>query len=545
MKKQILMMAAAVMAASCMAGGCGKKAASVERISGEERNHDADPAAQEPESGTDAEEVPESESDRQNETSGTILLEIPAEYDGEWEDGKSLISVKTSQVHLLDENHPELQKSLDALNQKNLDAQKAFLEENREDARMMYQTNPEMMENNGWESELTVTAVRAAERVLCLMQTEYTWLGGAHPYTYITGITYDTKTGEELSLEDIAADYDGIYDYVCTKLPEENDPDMFFEGYEDTVKAMFYGENADYSSIRWFLTDEGVTIWFNQYDIAPYAAGPVSVEIPFAEGLVKQQYGTQKTSYVKELPENGTADVDVDGDGKKESVSYTVDRDEYGNGGAITVTCGDTSYSTAFLMEQDYGASGGYSSEGCILHTEEGKTYLYLQHQDDNDIRYLNLFDLSTGTPVYLTYCGRAWYDSPITDPEHFILWDWEDVLGTYSAYRIYHVGEDGVPASDGTLFRLGPVSRENPIVLVSTRDLEVTVVEKNAEKPETIPSGSSFTITGTDGMSFVEAELDDGRTCRIPVRKGDGEWEWKINGVSEYDCFEQIPYAG
>jgi hypothetical protein len=39
--------------------------------------------------------------------------------------------------------------------------------------------------------------------------------------------------------------------------------------------------------------------------------------------------------------------------------------------------------------------------------------------------------------------------------------------------------------------------------------------------------------------------ELDDGRTCRIPVRKGDGEWEWKINGVSEYDCFEQIPYAG
>ena len=346
-------------------------------------------------------------------------------------------------MHLLDENHPELQKSLDALNQKNLDAQKAFLEENREDARMMYQTNPEMMENNGWESELTVTAVRAAERVLCLMQTEYTWLGGAHPYTYITGITYDTKTGEELSLEDIAADYDGIYDYVCTKLPEENDPDMFFEGYEDTVKAMFYGENADYSSIRWFLTDEGVTIWFNQYDIAPYAAGPVSVEIPFAEGLVKQQYGTQKTSYVKELPENGTADVDVDGDGKKESVSYTVDRDEYGNGGAITVTCGDTSYSTAFLMEQDYGASGGYSSEGCILHTEEGKTYLYLQHQDDNDIRYLNLFDLSTGTPVYLTYCGRAWYDSPITDPEHFyFVGSWVRMfLEPYSAYRTLPCG--------------------------------------------------------------------------------------------------------
>ena len=545
MKKQILIMAAAVMAASCVAGGCGKKAASVERISGENQNNDSDSAVQEPESGTDAEEEPESESDRQNETSRTLLMEIPAEYDGDWEDGKKLISVKTSQVSLMDEKHPELQKSLDALNQKNLDAQKAFLEENREDAQMMYQTNPEMMENNGWESELTVTAVRADETVLSLTQTEYTWLGGAHPYTYITGITYDTKTGKELSLKDIAADYDGIYDYVCKKLPEENEPDMFFEDYEDTVKSMFYEENGDYGPVKWFLTDEGVTIWFNQYDIAPYAAGPVSVEIPFAEGLVKQPYEIQKASYVKALSENGTAEVDVNGDGKKESVSYTVERDEYGNGGAITVTCGDTSYSTASLMEQDYGASGGYSSEGCILHTKEGKTYLYLQHQDDNDIRYMNLFDLSTGVPVYLTFCNRAWYDSPITDPEHFILWDREDVLGTYSACRIYHVGEDGVPASDDTVFHLGPVHRENPIVLVSTRDLEVTVLEQNVEKQETLPSGTSFTITGTDGMSFVEAELDDGRTCQIPVRKGDGEWEWKINGISEYDCFEQLPYAG
>lgn len=545
MKKQILIMAAAVVAASCVAGGCGKKAASVERISGEDQNNDLNTTAQEPESGTDAEEETEPESDRQSETSGTLLLEIPAEYDGDWEDGKSLISVKTSQVHLLGEDHPELQKSLDALNQKNLESQKTFLDENREDARAMYQTNPEMMENNGWESELTVTAVRADETVLSLTQTEYTWLGGAHPYTYVTGITYDTKTGKELSLKDISADYDGIYDYVCKKLPEENDPAMFFEGYEDTIKSMFYEETADYGPVKWFLTNEGVTIWFNQYDIAPYAAGPVRVEIPFAEGLVKQPYEIQQASYAKALSENETAEVDVDGDEKKEPVSYTVERDEYGNGGAITVTCGDNSYSTASLMEQDYGASGGYSSEGCILHTEEGKTYLYLQHQDDNDIRYMNLFDLSTGTPVYLTFCNRAWYDSPITDPEHFILWDREDVLGTYSACRIYHVGEDGVPASDDTVFRLDMVSRENPIMLVSTRDLEVTVLEKNAEKTETIPSGASFTITGTDGMSFVEAELEDGRTCRIPVRKGDGEWEWKINGVSEYDCFEQLPYAG
>lgn len=529
----------AVLAAACMVSACGKRAASVEWISGAEQ--DTEQTAGETESGTAAEEQGAEKTDN----SRVLLLEVPSEYDGEWEDGKSLISVKTSQVHLLDENHPELQKALDALNQKNLDSQEQVLEESRADAREMYQTNPEMMENNGWESELTVKAVRADEAVLCLMQSEYSWLGGAHPYTYVTGHCYDPASGEELSLKDIASDYDSLYDYVCKKLAEENEPDMFFEGYENTVKGMFYGGDGSYSPVPWFLTNDGVTIWFNQYDIAPYAAGAVSVEIPFAEGLIKQQYETQKTSYVKELPENGTVLADADGDGEAEEISYTVDHDEYGTGGAITVTCDDRSFSTAILLEKDYGASGGYSSEGYLLHTDQGKTYLYLQHLADNDIRYINIFDLSTGIPEYLGACSRAWYDSPITDPEAFLLWDREDVLGTYQACRIYHVGEDGIPASDETVFRLDAFHRENPITLVSTRDLEVSILEHAAEKTETVPSGALFTITGTDGMSFVEALLEDGSTCRIPVRKGDGDWEWKINGVSEYDCFEQLPYAG
>lgn len=71
--------------------------------------------------------------------------------------------------------------------------------------------------------------------------------------------------------------------------------------------------------VQWFLTNDGVTIWFNQYDIAPYAAGPVTVEIPFEKqgDLFEKQYETTKTSYVKELPEYGTVEADVNGDGKR------------------------------------------------------------------------------------------------------------------------------------------------------------------------------------------------------------------------------------
>ena len=168
--------------------------------------------------------------------------------------------------------------------------------------------------------------------------------------------------------------------------------------------------------------------------------------------MFEKQYETTKTSYVKELPEYGTVEADVNGDGKKEAISYEVARDEYGTGGAITVTCGVVSFSTASLIDQDYGASGGYSSEGYVIHTEDEKTYLYLQHQSDNDSHYINVFDLTTGTP-YL--CGLYWKQlvrSPITDPDSFPLWDRLDVLGTYSAYKEYHVGADGIPETDDTL---------------------------------------------------------------------------------------------
>ena len=248
---------------------------------------------------------------------------------------------------------------------------------------------------------------------------------------------------------------------------------------------------------------------------------------------------------MKELPEYGTVEADVNGDGKKEAVSYEVERDEYGTGGAITVTCGAVSFSTASLIDQDYGASGGYSSEGYVIHTEDGKTYLYLQHQSDNDSHYINVFDLTTGTSAYVGFTESSWSGSPITDPDSFLLWNRLDVLGTYSAYKEYHVGADGMPETDDTLFRLGTMSHENPITLVSTRDLDVTVLESGSEKQETMPAGTSFVITATDGESFVETKLKDGRTCRIPVTKDADGWEWKIHGVSENDCFEQLYYAG
>ena len=45
--------------------------------------------------------------------------------------------------------------------------------------------------------------------------------------------------------------------------------------------------------------------------------------------------------------------------------------------------------------------------------------------------------------------------------------------------------------------------------------------------------------------MTVVEAELEDGRRCEIPIEKDADEYLFKINGISEYDCFDGLRYAG
>ena len=160
--------------------------------------------------------------------------------------------------------------------------------------------------------ESTVLKKRADDKVVSYLRESYSQLGGAHPSTFFAGKNYDTKTGSELTLQDVVANYDDVYQYVLDELAKnEKQPEnenCYFDGYEDTVKEMFYG-NSDSesavtdanseetglypmpaSSVQWYLGDDGLNILFNDYDIAPYAYGPSLVTIPYDSGLIVSEY---------------------------------------------------------------------------------------------------------------------------------------------------------------------------------------------------------------------------------------------------------------
>lgn len=138
-----------------------------------------------------------------------------------------------------------------------------------------------------WVMEEHLEITRLDDCMLSGYETYYQYMGGAHPGTIRIGVNYDVATGEKLELADIVEDYDALYQKVLDYL--ENDFEYregLFPDYKDMVKKFFYPEeNAEYPyALQWYLTQGSLVIYFNEYDIGPYAMGPVAVEIPFEVG---------------------------------------------------------------------------------------------------------------------------------------------------------------------------------------------------------------------------------------------------------------------
>ncbi len=151
--------------------------------------------------------------------------------------------------------------------------------------------------------ESTVAVKRADDKIVSYLRQNYSYTGGAHPSTVYNGYNYDPQTGNTIKLQDVVTDYDGLYQAVVDalkKVNESQDNAVLFDEYEDTVNSMFYGasaddasSSADYSTadmLNWVMTDNGLYIIFNQYDIAPYAVGQFVAEIPFTSGLLNENY---------------------------------------------------------------------------------------------------------------------------------------------------------------------------------------------------------------------------------------------------------------
>lgn len=123
---------------------------------------------------------------------------------------------------------------------------------------------------------------------ISLYYDKYIYSGGAHGQTYRTSDTWDLNCGSRVTLCGLFADSEfKMLDFLKKHVAEQIRQNMgkeefsYFDDYRERVAEYFDANN-------FYLIPEGVVIYFQQYEIAPYAAGIPEFIIPFTTGLIKE-----------------------------------------------------------------------------------------------------------------------------------------------------------------------------------------------------------------------------------------------------------------
>ena len=325
------------------------------------------------------------------------------------------------------------------------------------------------------------------------------------------------------------------------------------DGYLEAIDYLFEGWESLYAEMEidrrnWTMDYDGLTFYFSPYELSVYAAGVLTIDIDFAEApeVFRKNYIT--------APEQGRASavtfhsyMELDGaNGKKDTLLVGPFRESVED------------YYLKLEIEKngenilDYEV---YAYEyRAYLVTKAEKHYLFVEATADNDYDVLYVFDLSQDriteplvqmnagfatVPVPTDTTDYSFVEEIFNNPAEIRLSSRLDVFRTMSGTRCYTFDADAktlVPQTDFYLLN------ETQTPLVAKLPVEVTMLSDQSK--ETVPAGTEFTFLRSDGKTYVEFRLPDGRECRVTREESFG-WPYTVNGVPEEDVFEGILYAG
>lgn len=161
-----------------------------------------------------------------------------------------------------------------------------YISEYRRDLEPMYLEDEKDKENESsvgaWYSYYKgiESHVQLYEKNLLVYRINYNeYTGGAHGIYMTTYLNFDLGLMRPLRLDDIfVGDYqEPLTDLIWNQLMADNGAKTRAE-----LEDMGYGSTGEIAATEnFYLNKDGVTFYYNVYDITPYAMGPVVVSLPF------------------------------------------------------------------------------------------------------------------------------------------------------------------------------------------------------------------------------------------------------------------------
>ena len=248
------------------------------------------------------------------EETNTLLLSVAVPASTERyiaEDGTELFAYTAQHMELLLPNEEVADKViLDFLNR---------VDEGRLDAEgIMHAAQADYDPTANWYPyfyQTLYSPTRIDHSVLSLFGTLNSYSGGTHGSLSCDSANYDLSTGDILTLGSIMhmdADKNQFIELIIDKLSNDTALQLF-DGFEEGVYNRLGGDENLYEDF--YFTTTGLTFFFAPYEIAPYSAGIITVEIPYEElpGLIYDGYFPAERELVQGYIHSGSfMDTDME-----------------------------------------------------------------------------------------------------------------------------------------------------------------------------------------------------------------------------------------
>ena len=424
-----------------------------------------------------------------------------------------------------------------------------------------------MIETESYPIDLTdyteCRVLRADNVLFSFIETNENYYGGAHGMYSVAGYAYDVETGKDLSFTDIVVDETKIRDLIAEKLDEEYG-DIFFDDIHTLI------DQYDFNSLCWSISYFDVTLYFNPYDLGPYASGSQQVVFPFSEyaDLFDEKYLSVPEQFVTQLSEYEQFCMDVNGDGKNEDIGLS---SKYLEDDCLSVLISVDGKET----DSD---SWSYRIDTYLIKVQN-KVYLYLFEHHENDYVTLKVYDFAKedfvendNANLYIpeksnfeerdniSFCEST---SPVfSNPEKVRMASRLETLSTYQGTKEYHVNESGMLVTDDDYYDV-----EVSFLIKTLEDIPCQIVsgeEMNTSESGTIPAGTFVKIISAtedkvfvvkavgyapdennDMYGFYEDDNTKYNTEEIFCIQLDEEFGNTLNGRDVWELFDGLMYAG
>lgn len=132
----------------------------------------------------------------------------------------------------------------------------------------------------GWEAIIEGSVNYDSPDIVNIKIESYTFMGGAHGNTYTTSLIFNPKNGNELNINNIIKDTNSL-----SKLAEKKFREQFHIPADQPINStgFMFDNNKFVLPQNYFITKNGLLLFYNTYEIAAYVEGSKEILIPYDE----------------------------------------------------------------------------------------------------------------------------------------------------------------------------------------------------------------------------------------------------------------------